>query len=687
MMDVLDAAGEHRRNPQSYDDFLTQRATLEELLLRLRDVLDGLKLGDDIRTVDRSLARLRADNFKVLVMGEFRRGKSTFINALLGQEVLPSFAVPTTAIINEVKWSEEPRAVLHYRTDGPAGPQPPKEIPVTDLKHYVTIRTRPDDPGGMEESPYERAEIFWRLDLCREGVEIIDSPGLNESAIRQRITLDYLRTVDAVVFVIACDFPVSVSETKAIEGIRRVGHEDLFFVCNRINVIRAREQASVKERCISLLGPLSRGGSNRVFFVDALSALDGRIDGHPARVAGSGLPEAEAALKDFLAGERGRIKIVRPATEVRGLIRAARHVIPDRERLEQTPLAVIEERYGKAQQELQALELARQQIIGRVQNFRADLRQDVADRAAVFFGKVASEVPGWTKAYTPEKGLNLLEAAFSNEAKEVLVRDIVGHLTTKVGDEAKAWGEGTLQPIITQRLDDLSGELDDKTREFLERLERVRIEVVAGDFSGVTASEALKEPSAWQRALAVAGGLAIQDPAVAIVGGMFGLKDMAVAFGFQAAAFVATGLLVSWNPIVLGAVVLGGAAFRAFLTGRVINNRIKDEVGKQVEQRLRDQRPEQAAQIARRVDTELEKLQAALDEVLSGDIQRLRDTVTAIIDEKRHGQADIDKAIRALKAQEAELDAIDGALDDSVKQAFGWGTDSGDHVVAAGTAT
>ncbi len=50
-----------------------------------------------------------------MVLGEFKRGKSTFINALLGEEVLPSSAIPCTAVINEVKWGEQQRAILHFR--------------------------------------------------------------------------------------------------------------------------------------------------------------------------------------------------------------------------------------------------------------------------------------------------------------------------------------------------------------------------------------------------------------------------------------------------------------------------------------------------------------------------------------------------------------------------------------------
>src|SRR5579875_3819542 len=85
-------------------DFLEKRKALVALLERLQSVLHMLNMTAWQQKMQQLEQRATSDNFKVLVIGEFKRGKSTFINALLGQEVLPAYATPTTAIINEVKW-------------------------------------------------------------------------------------------------------------------------------------------------------------------------------------------------------------------------------------------------------------------------------------------------------------------------------------------------------------------------------------------------------------------------------------------------------------------------------------------------------------------------------------------------------------------------------------------------------
>ena len=74
------------------------------------------------------------------------------------------------------------------------------DIPVTDLAEFVKIPDpSADQAASVAESPYDWVEVFWPLELCRNGVEIIDSPGLNEHHTRTKTTRDYLAHIDAVV--------------------------------------------------------------------------------------------------------------------------------------------------------------------------------------------------------------------------------------------------------------------------------------------------------------------------------------------------------------------------------------------------------------------------------------------------------------------------------------------------------
>ena len=97
----------------AYNLFLANRALLLDMLNSSQAHLGLLGMKGWQETISQLTDKVNSDRFKVLVLGEFKRGKSTLINALLGEEVLPAFATPCTAIINEVKWGEKKKAIVH----------------------------------------------------------------------------------------------------------------------------------------------------------------------------------------------------------------------------------------------------------------------------------------------------------------------------------------------------------------------------------------------------------------------------------------------------------------------------------------------------------------------------------------------------------------------------------------------
>src|SRR5688500_16474712 len=126
---------------QQFEVFNEYKEQLVSLAGQQMEVLGALNMDTWQRTVHQLEEVIMADSFKVLVIGEFKRGKSTFIIAILVADVLPAYAIPCTAIINEVKWGEQRRALLHFKklADG-TPPPPPKVVPVDQLEQYVVIQ-------------------------------------------------------------------------------------------------------------------------------------------------------------------------------------------------------------------------------------------------------------------------------------------------------------------------------------------------------------------------------------------------------------------------------------------------------------------------------------------------------------------------------------------------------------------
>ena len=260
--------------------------------------------------------KISSDTFKIMVMGNFKNGKSTFINALLGQEILPAYAVPTTAIINEIKYGEKPKAVLHFLNPLPEQmydgiPEkalthmrrfqmkdiPPIEMPVDEIEDYVVIPMGMDHKEASRQSPFEKVELFWPLDLLKDGVEIVDSPGLNENPVRTQVTMEYLNKADAIIFVFSALAMGSAGEIAYIDDTLRkngFGEQSLFCVVNRFDQLTSeKEQQRVKKFSDNLLAPYTK----HIYYSSAYKGLMGHLQNNEVLLQESMIPIIEADLQ------------------------------------------------------------------------------------------------------------------------------------------------------------------------------------------------------------------------------------------------------------------------------------------------------------------------------------------------------------------------------------------------------
>ena len=86
--------------------------------------------------------KLEANIFSLVIVGQFKRGKTTFINALLGQDLLPTSIIPLTSIITVIKYGEKLNAVAFMNDSSK------KEIPIKDIQLYVTEKHNPKNEKG-----------------------------------------------------------------------------------------------------------------------------------------------------------------------------------------------------------------------------------------------------------------------------------------------------------------------------------------------------------------------------------------------------------------------------------------------------------------------------------------------------------------------------------------------------------
>ncbi|MBM6869266.1 dynamin family protein [Pseudoflavonifractor phocaeensis] len=207
---------------------------LYEALHRMVSVFEYAP-NDALQTsMEQGIASIQQNHLQVAIVGEFRRGKSSLINALLGMPILPVDIEPTTATVNRIVYGNKPEAVIHYK-NGDA-----ELVSIEDLSKYVTKLT--DESASIARNVRE-AEIRYPTELCRHNIDILDTPGLNDEENMTLVTEQVLQYVDAAIVVIKATMPYSDTECEWVA--RLIGCENIrhiLFAVTCMDLVRPRER-------------------------------------------------------------------------------------------------------------------------------------------------------------------------------------------------------------------------------------------------------------------------------------------------------------------------------------------------------------------------------------------------------------------------------------------------------------
>jgi GTP-binding protein EngB required for normal cell division len=254
-------------------------------LAELADGVGMITLARDIRTT--RIPKLESERFHLVVLGEFNHGKSTFVNALLGADILPTGITPTTASINHVVWAPTPTARVVLITGES------KFLEPSQLKEWVTV-------AGGHASEVAFVELGYPSPLLTNQVVLVDTPGVNDlNEQRAEVTYGYVPRADAVVFLLDAGQALKDSEREFLRSrVLESARDRLIFVLGKMDMLSADERVAVLDYVTTGLASMM---PEPVVF--ALSARDWAKTKDPA----SGMPELMAYLERFLARDRAQV--------------------------------------------------------------------------------------------------------------------------------------------------------------------------------------------------------------------------------------------------------------------------------------------------------------------------------------------------------------------------------------------
>lgn len=306
-------------------NYLSAKELVKSNQLKLQIVLDDLKLNNVAKKIKDDMLALDYEKFTLVVVGEFSRGKSTFVNAMLGKKVLPSSKRPTTNIISKIVYADK-SAYEIFLKDGKS-----KNLTEEEFKNIKAQAE--EDPSNIlkfksfikkedDFSKIDYAIIGQPLAFCQNGVEVVDTPGTNDLNIgRMEITYNYLNRADAAVLLLNATQALTRSELDFLKE-RILGNQikDIFVVINFKDELSPAEEIKVKNYVRDNIRDLAEI-EPKIFLVSSSQALTYRAAKNgdkltaremmnlPQTFEETGFTEFEAALAKYLDEEKGKAKL------------------------------------------------------------------------------------------------------------------------------------------------------------------------------------------------------------------------------------------------------------------------------------------------------------------------------------------------------------------------------------------
>jgi GTP-binding protein EngB required for normal cell division len=234
-------------------------------LLRLASLAQELGAQLVAEEAGELAARISEGRFYVVCVGQFKRGKSTLLNALVGYAVVPTGFVPVTAVPTVIRFGDELRARVRIR-DGSW-----RDAAMSDLKEYVTEELNPENKKALDG-----AEVFVPSPLLSSGMCFVDTPGLGSVFTGNTATTQaFIPHIDAALVVVGADPPIAGEELTLVESIG-TQVQDLILVINKADRTSDPERAAAVKFTREILEKRLHRPMGKVFEVSAVERIEKR---------------------------------------------------------------------------------------------------------------------------------------------------------------------------------------------------------------------------------------------------------------------------------------------------------------------------------------------------------------------------------------------------------------------------
>ncbi len=425
-----------------------------------------LKDKDIVNRFKEIKKKLQENRFHLVVVGQFKRGKSTFINSIIGDKILPTSVVPLTSIVTVLRYGKEERIrVIFDQGDV-------KEIERGDLKDWVTEEGNPKNEKGVKE-----VEILYPSEYLKDGICLIDTPGVGSIfEDNTEMTYKYLPKIDAAIFLISADPPVSQSELEFLKDIMKYV-ENIFFILNKIDYL---DEEELKTSLLFTKQTIEKavGKEIEIYPISAKMALEGKIKNDSKLLKKSRLEEFNKVLNDFLLKKKGQIVLKRAIDLTKNILSEKEFSLKLEEKAISAPLALLEEKIKEFNEKIEEI---RQEKEDTYYYFEGEIKRviDVLDRD---LSRIKEKEAKRLVSYTDKVADQIKEKkvdAYIKAIEEEIDKEIIKIFNEWIRNEEKRLNEEYVR--VSKRFSERTNQIIDAILKLSEDLFEIKIERVKID--------------------------------------------------------------------------------------------------------------------------------------------------------------------------------------------------------------
>ena len=605
--------------------FLTLRQNVLDSYHTLEKISANLKNKNVRSELLKSENLLLEDNFKLVVVGEFSNGKSTFVNALLGQNVLPAKTEPTTTTINRITFGKEKKFILHYRDNVPN-----KEIIEEDFKNIVAYNIEDDDIiENVGRIAY--AEIQYPIEICKNGIELIDTPGTNDlDQVREEITFNFIPQADAVIFILNATQAFTGGDFDFLkERIIKNDISKIFFVLNFKDRLEDIEKDGRK--VVDFVhNKLKNIVSNpRIYLLSSFHALKFRLKQNgefvkgkvPENLQETGFVEFEKDLSNYLLREKSSDKLNK---YIKRAVHLGEDLISQNIRVEESTLGVSSEQLKK-----------------QIQDFKFHLEQ-ARNKSHRLFERLRSRLNIISQSFTFKYKSGLERV--SRQAK-MAVNSYQGALNAE--DVARAI-ENSTAPLQQENDANLKNEIAAKLESEMQFVREELYKI----FKSETSSNALMVINSSE-----SQGLTVKPQGFQL--NYISNDDTSLVGG----GLILGGLIVAAHVpfIAIPVAIFGGKNFLRIFEDYQRENFLS-KVRQQVNQRYDEIIPQQTDHFQTALEIQFSMIADKLGSEIDGKISEVENQLERLLEEKKRTEINENARRAELKSIENEINTIKGRL-------------------------